>query len=98
MKHTTPDVFLTREILCCIRDERPTPEAFVGRFGEPCFHVLRKSGVIVVEGERLQLSLRHLSSDERHFLWGIKLIHLDDDRIDTVRRVPDGPTAKEESS
>ena len=96
MKHTTPDVFLTREILCCVRDERPTPGAFVGRFGEPCFHLLRKSGVIVLEGERLRLSLRHLSSDGRRFVWGIKLIHLDEDRIDIVRWGPDGPPVKDE--
>ena len=97
MKHTKPDAFLTPEILCYVRDERPAPGAFVGRFGEQCFHLLRKSGVIVMEGERLRLSLRHLSADGRRFVWGIKLIHLDEDRIDIVRWGPDGPPVYNES-
>src|SRR3954452_9497407 len=98
MKHTTPDVFLTREILGCVRGERPTPEAFIARFGEPCFHLLRKAGVIVAEGERLRLSRRHLSPDEQRFVWRIRVIPLDQDRVDVVRWGPGGPPVFDESS
>jgi hypothetical protein len=91
MKHTTPDVFLTRELLCYVRDERPASEEFVARFGEQCFHVPRKAGVIVLEDHRLRLTLRHLSPDGNRFVWGAKLIHLDQDRVDIIRWEPGGP-------
>ena len=91
MKHTTPDAFLTRELLTAVRDERPAPEEFIARFGEQCFHILRKAGAIILEGERLRLSLRHLAPDGQRFVWGARLIHLDEDVIDVVRWGPDGP-------
>ena len=49
------------------------------------------------EGDRLRLSLRHLSPDGKRFVWGIRLIHLDEDRIDIVRWGPDGPPVYDES-
>lgn len=98
MKHTTPDAFLTRQVLCFARDEHPTPEAFVARFGKQCFHLLRKAGVIVPEdGGRLRLSARYLSPDGERFVWGARLIHLDDDRVDIIRWGPDGPPVYRES-
>jgi hypothetical protein len=91
MKHTRPDAFLTRELLCVVRDERPTPEEFAARFGDQCYHLLRKSAAIVLEGERIRLSLRHLSPDGLRFVWGSWLIHLDDDVVQHVVWGPDGP-------
>lgn len=97
MKHTTPDAFLTREILSWIRDERPISVAFIARCGEQCFHTLRKAGVITTDGKYLRLNRRYLSPDETLFVWGIKRIYLDEDRIDIVRRGPGGPPAYDES-
>jgi hypothetical protein len=91
MKHTRPNVFLTRDLLCSVRDERPTPEEFVTRFGEQCFHLLHKHAVIVLENERVLLSRRHLSPDGLRFAWGRQLIHLDSDVIQYVNFSPRDP-------
>jgi len=88
MKHSSPDAFLSRELLAFVRDCRPTVTEFTERFGGPGgqgFHVLRKHGVIVVDGDRVRLSPRHLSADGQRFVWGSKVIHLDKDEIDIVR-------------
>jgi hypothetical protein len=91
MKHTEPDAFLTRDLLCVVRDERPTAAEFVARFGEQCFHLLRKHAVIVLENERVRLSRRHLSPDGLRFVWGYRLIHLDTDVIQHLVCGPGGP-------
>jgi hypothetical protein len=95
MNHTMPDALLSRQLLCFIRDEQPTIEEFTARFGGPggqSFHVLRKHGIIAVEGDRVLLSRRHLSPDGQRFVWGTKVIHLDDDVVDIVRWGPEGPS------
>ncbi len=91
MNHRTVDSFLTREILTDIRDGRPTQEEFIARYGEQCFHLLRKAGAILLDGERLRLNSEHLTPDGQRFVWGVKLIHLDEDVIDLVRRGPERP-------
>jgi hypothetical protein len=91
MKHTRPDTFLTRDLLCVVRDERPTAGEFVARFGDQCYHLLRKHGAIVLEGERIRLSRRHLSPDGLRFVWGSQLIHLDDNVVQHVVWGPGGP-------
>jgi hypothetical protein len=93
MKHTRPDAFLTRELLCVLRDERPTPEEFAARFGDQCYHLLRKSAAIVLEGGRTRLSRRHLSPDGLRFVWGSCIIRLDDDLVQHVVWGPGGPPA-----
>src|SRR5215208_2722348 len=91
MKHTRPEAFLTRDLLCVVRDERPTAAAFVARFGEQCYHLLRKHGAIVLDGEQIRLSNRHLSPDGSRFVWGSRLIHLNDDVVQRVVWGPGGP-------
>lgn len=91
MKHTTPEPFLTRHLLYVVRDGRPTPEAFAARFGEACYHLLRKSVVIVLEDGRVRLNRRHLSPDGLRFVWGSRVIHLDDDEVEYVRWGSGGP-------
>jgi hypothetical protein len=91
MKHTQPGAFLTRELLRVVRDERPTVEVFVARFGDQCYHILRKHGLIVPDGEGVRLNRCHLSPDGSRFVWGVKIIHLDKDEIEMVRWGPTGP-------
>ena len=77
-----PDAFLSRQLLCFVRDEQPTVDEFTRRFGGPGgqgLHVLRKHGVIVVDGDRVRLSRRHLSPDGQRFVCGIQVIHLDEE-------------------
>ena len=51
MKHNTPDNLLTRELLCFVRDSKPTVNDFLakydGEFGQT-FHVLRKCHAILL--------------------------------------------------
>lgn len=98
MKHTTPDVFLNRDLLCFVRDVCPATAEFVNRFGEQCFHLLRKHAVIVLENERVRLSRRHLSPDGLRFVWGHRLIHLDADVVTYLNCGPDGPPVYGEES
>ena len=94
MKHTSADKLLSRELLCFVRDQAPTVEAFLARFGEvggQCFHILRKCGAIEVEKNRLRLSGRLLSPDGQRFAWGSSIICLDRDEVLHVNYGPDGP-------
>jgi hypothetical protein len=96
MKHTTPDMLLSRELLCFVRDHAPTVEEFLagyGGAGGQCFHILRKSGVVEVEGGRVRLSHRLLSPDGQRFAWRSSIIHLDRDEVWHVYQGPDGPPA-----
>jgi hypothetical protein len=93
MKHTVPDVLLSRRLLCFVRDGQPTVEEFITRFGGPggqVFHILRKCGILIVDGDHVHLNHRHLSADQQRFVWGIKVIHLDEDVVTIVRRAPGG--------
>lgn len=88
MKHTTADRLLSPELLRFVRDRSPPVDEFVARFGGPggqVFHVLRKSGALVVESGRVRLSARHLSLDGRQFVWGQRVFLLDRDEVLTVR-------------
>jgi hypothetical protein len=91
MKHTRPDAFLTRGLLCAVRDERLKVEEFVARFGSQGYHVLRKHAVIVLDGGRVRLSRRHLSPDGLCFVWGTMVAHLGNDLVDHVRWGQGGP-------
>ena len=94
MKHTTPNVVLTRQLLCFVRDQQPTVQEFLAQFGGPSgqtFHLLRKLGIIVVDGDRVRLSRRHLNPNGQRFEWGIRSIHLDEDIVEIVRRGSSGP-------
>jgi hypothetical protein len=94
MKHTTPDALLTRELLCFVRDSRPTVEVFMAQYGGAGgqgFHILRKHGAIVVEDGRVRLSRRHLSPDGQQFIWGLRVIHLDRDEVWHMYYGPGGP-------
>jgi hypothetical protein len=77
MKHTTTDTLLSRELLCFVRDQAPTVEEFLARFGGTggqCFHTLRKSGALEVERGRVRLSRCLLSPDGQRFAWGSSII------------------------
>src|SRR5262245_10113403 len=94
MKHTSPTRYQSRSFLCFVRDENPTVEEFVAWLGEPGdqgFHVLRKHGVVVVEEGRVRLNRRHLSPDGQRFVWGSRVVHLNEDIIDFVRWGPERP-------
>jgi hypothetical protein len=96
MKHTTADALLSRELLCFVRDQTPTVEEFLARYGGAggqCFHILRKSGVVEVEGGRVRLSSRLLSPDGQLFAWRSSIIHLDRDLVLRVCYGPGGPPA-----
>src|SRR5262245_48442441 len=97
MKHTTPDAFLSRELLCFVRDRAPTIEEFVARYGGTGgqhFHVLRKHGVIEVEGNRVRLNREHLSADGKRFFWGSFVFHLDRDEVWHVCYGPGDPAGR----
>lgn len=82
MKHTRPEVLLHRELLCYVRDSRPTVEEFIARYGgdhDQGFHVLRKCGAIVVDAGRIRLSRLHLSPNGLRFVWGYYVYPLDRD-------------------
>jgi hypothetical protein len=94
MKHTRPEALLSRELLCFVRDHAPTVEEFVARYGgagRQCFHILRKQGVVEVDGGRVRLSRRRLSPDGQAFAWGALIFHLDRDEVDHVCYGPGGP-------
>src|SRR5262245_60961852 len=94
MKHTAAGPLLSRELLCFVRDHAPTVDEFAERFGGPGgqgFHVLRKAGVVVVEGSRVRLSRRHLSRDGGRFVWGCQVFLLGRDEVLLVRWGPEGP-------
>jgi hypothetical protein len=91
MKQTAPDAFLSRQVLVFVRDHGPTVAEFTERFGGPgdqVLHILRKHGIIVVDGDRVRLNQQHLTPDRQLFMWGNKIIHLDDDAVDIVVRGP----------
>ena len=90
MKHTTVDAVLSRGLLCFVRDNEPTVDEGVTRFGA-AFHVLSKSPAVVVEGGRVRLSRRHLSPDRQRFVWGFRVFLLDRDEVLVVRWGPEGP-------
>jgi hypothetical protein len=94
MNHTTADALLSRELLCFVRDAHPTTEAFAARYGGPggqAVDILRKHGVVVIEGGRVRLSRRHLSPDGQAFVWGCRVFRLDRDEVLVVRYGPEGP-------
>jgi hypothetical protein len=94
MKHTTPEALLSGELLCFIRDQAPTVEEFLARYGGAggqCYHILRKSGVVEVEGGRVRLNRRLLSPDGQRFAWQSWIIHLDRDEVWHVYYGPEGP-------
>jgi hypothetical protein len=93
MKHTTAGPLLSRELLCFVRDHVPTIDEFTARFGGPSgqtFHVLRKAGAVVVEGDRVRLSSHHLAPDGERFVWGCRVFLLDWDEVLLVRWGPNG--------
>jgi hypothetical protein len=95
MKHTTAGPLLSRELLCFVRDHAPTVDEFTARFGGSggqAFHVLRKAGAVVVEGDRVRLSPRHLSPDGMRFVWGCRVFLLDRDQVLLVRWGAEGPS------
>jgi hypothetical protein len=88
MKHTQPAACLSPELLRYVRDQSPTTEEFIARFGGPgggVFHLLRKEGLLVEEKGRLRLSPTHLSPDGMHFTFGCSVFHLDSNQVDWVR-------------
>src|SRR5688500_3676704 len=91
MKHTVPDPFLSRPLLCFVRDSRPAISECLSAFGEQGFHILRKHGLLVVAAGRCRLSRRHFWPAGTRLVWGQKLIHLDDDVVELVRWGPTGP-------
>src|SRR5579871_2122092 len=92
MKHTRPDQFMTWELLSYVRDNNPTISEFQSQFGSgQRYHVLRKSGVIVIESERVRLNRRHLSPDGKFFTWGNRVIWLDRDEVWHVCYAPGSP-------
>jgi hypothetical protein len=96
MKHTTIESLLSRELLCFVRDQAPTIEEFLGRFGGAggkCFHTLRKSGAVEVESGRVQLDPRLLSPDGQCFAWRSSIICMDRDEVLHVYYGPTGPPA-----
>src|SRR5690349_20476120 len=93
MKHTRAGPLLSRELLCFVRDGAPTADDFAARFAAQALHVLRKAGAVVVEGEQVRLSRRHLSPDGGRFVWGKRLFLLGRDEVLLVRWGPQGPPA-----
>jgi hypothetical protein len=96
MKHTTVGPLLTRELLCFVRDQTPTVETFLARFGgagNQCFHILRECGAIEVEKDRVRLNGRLLAPDGQRFAWGSLIICLDRDEVLHVNYGPHGPPA-----
>ncbi len=94
MRHTTPDALLSRALLCFVHVHAPTFEELAAWFGTPGgqeAHVLRKHGVIVLDGGRVRLSRRHLSPDGTVFVWGRRMFLLDRDEVRLVRYGPEGP-------
>jgi hypothetical protein len=87
MKHTQP--VLSAELLRFVRDNRPTVEDFIARFGGPggsIYHLLRKSRLLVEEGKHLHLDPERLSRDGKRFTYGIQVYHIDTGEVQFVRR------------
>jgi len=73
------------ELLRFIRDSEPTVSEllfWLGDAHQSRFHLLRKSGVLVIDGDVVRLSPQHLSQDGKRFHWGHYLYHLDEERLD----------------
>jgi hypothetical protein len=65
-----------------VRDAHPTEEALLAWLGVDAgrYHVLRKSGLVQLEGGHVELSRRHLSPDGRSFRLDNRLFLIDEDR------------------
>ena len=90
MKYTKPR--LSFELLRYVRDHRPTEAEFIAWLGGPAvagrYHVLRKAGLLVLDGDRVTLSPHHLSADGRTFSYGIQVFFIDEDVIRVYRYAP----------
>lgn len=89
MKHTDARALIDREWLAFVRDQTPTVEEFVNRFGGPggqVFHVLRKALAILVEDNLVRLNPLHMTSDGEHFVWGNCYYRFDSDEVMIVCR------------
>jgi hypothetical protein len=95
MKHQTPDQLLKRELLCFVRDSKPTVEEFIAKFGgdfEQVFHVLRKAEAILVRDGIVVLNPSQLSEDQQQSAWGRPVFCLDRDVIWISCAGPENPT------
>lgn len=71
---------ITNELLRYVRDQTPTVDEFLDRFGGPhgsVYHTLRKQQVLIIEDERVRLDRRCLAPDGSHFVWGNLMYMLD---------------------
>ncbi len=90
MKDTRPR--LSCELLQYVRDHRPTEAEFIAWLGGPPvagrYHVLRKAGLLVLDGDQVTLSPHHLSADGRAFRYENLMFFIDDDLIHVYRYAP----------
>jgi hypothetical protein len=76
---------ISRELLCYIRDRKPTELellAWLGTEQAGRYHVLRKAGLVVLDKKHIVLSPTHYQPEREYFLYEHMGYYLDEDRID----------------
>jgi hypothetical protein len=94
MKGSEVRAALSGQLLRYVRDEQPSVEDFIARFGGPggcVYHVLRKGRALLEENGKLRLNPEHASPDGRQFTWETDVFLIDEDRILVVCRGPKPP-------
>ncbi len=84
MKHTDVRSVIFREWLAFVRNHPPTVDEFVQRYGGiagQVFHLLRKAGALLVEGDRVRLNPEHVSPCGEFFVWGNRVYRFDSDEV-----------------
>lgn len=86
MKYTRPNVCLSLDLLRYVRDARPTEAdllAWLGQSEIGRYYVLRKAGLLLMQGEVVVLSPRHLTPDGQHFWQENRRYNIDENTVDT---------------
>lgn len=84
MKHTDVRAVISRGWLAFVRDHSPTVNEFIQRCGGTAgqvYHLLRKAGALLVEGDRVRLNPEHLSPCGEFFVWGNQFYRFDSDVV-----------------
>lgn len=85
MKESAIAHCISFELLSYIQNRSPTELELLIWLGETDsirYHVLRKAGLLTIENGIVNLSPKHTTKDKKCLIWGNRLYHIDEERID----------------